>query len=64
MAGPNDETPGLAPGRPFENSLCWGCANHRVIGGARSVFLKCEALAVKYPRQPVTACPAFRAAVR
>jgi hypothetical protein len=63
---PHDENgrPGGPPERPFADSLCWRCANHRVIGGARSLFLKCEALAVKYPRQPVTACPAFRAAVR
>jgi hypothetical protein len=39
--------------RPFPESLCWRCAHHREIGGARSVFVMCEALPVKYPRQPV-----------
>jgi len=50
------------PEKPFPDSLCWRCANHRTVGGARSVFLMCTALAVKYPAQPVNACPAFAAA--
>jgi len=46
--------------RPFADSLCWRCVNHRAVAAARSVFLMCSALPVKYPRQPVAACPAFR----
>jgi hypothetical protein len=46
--------------RPFPDSLCWRCAEHRVVRSARSVFVMCQALPVKYPRQPVTACPGFR----
>jgi hypothetical protein len=49
--------------RPFAESLCWRCANHRPIRAARSVFVMCTALAVKYPRQPVTTCPSFQATV-
>ena len=44
----------------FADSLCWRCVNHRAVRGARSIFLMCEALPVKYPRQPVVTCPAFR----
>ncbi len=44
---------------PYPESLCWRCAHHRVVNGARSVFVMCSALAVRYPRQPVAACPAF-----
>jgi hypothetical protein len=47
-------------GRPFAESLCWRCLEHREIKGARSTFLMCSALAVKYPPQPVRACSAFR----
>ena len=35
---------------------------NRSVRGARSVFLMCEALPVRYPPQPVTACPAFQPA--
>jgi len=61
---PNDDPaprPG-APARPFAESLCWRCVNHRALQGARSVFLMCQALPLRYPRQPVAACPAFRPA--
>jgi hypothetical protein len=46
--------------RPFGESMCWRCANHRAITTARSVFVMCTALPVKYPRQPIVACPSFR----
>ena len=46
--------------RPFAESLCWRCANHREIKAARSTFVMCTALPVKYPRQPVRTCGAFR----
>jgi hypothetical protein len=45
--------------RPFGDSLCWRCANHREVKAARSTFVMCTALPVKYPRQPVLACAAF-----
>jgi hypothetical protein len=48
------------PPKPFAESLCWQCEAHRAIEGARSTFLMCTALPVKYPPQPVRACPAFR----
>jgi hypothetical protein len=53
------EDPPRAP-RPFPGSLCWQCEAHRTIDGARSTFLMCTALPVKYPPQPVGACRAFR----
>jgi hypothetical protein len=39
--------------------LCWQCTALRVVRSARSVFVMCQALPIKYPRQPVAACPAF-----
>jgi hypothetical protein len=45
---------------PFADSLCWRCANHRAIRAARSVFVMCSALPVKYPRQPVITCASFQ----
>ena len=48
---------------PFSGSLCWRCAHHLRISGARSDFLMCTALPIKYPRQPVDACPAFQPAI-
>jgi len=48
------------PDRPFPESLCWRCLAHREIKAARSTFVLCTALAVKYPRQPVRTCSAFR----
>jgi hypothetical protein len=48
------------PPKPFAESLCWQCEAHRAIEGARSTFLMCTALPVKYPPQPVRACEAFR----
>jgi hypothetical protein len=47
--------------RPFTDSVCWRCAHHRTIRTARSSFLMCSALPVKYPRQPVVTCPSFQA---
>ena len=44
---------------PFPESMCHRCAAQKVVRGANSVFLMCTALPVKYPRQPVTSCPAF-----
>jgi hypothetical protein len=55
-----DTPPPEKPERPFAESLCWRCVNHREINTARSTFVLCSALAVKYPRQPVRTCSAFR----
>jgi hypothetical protein len=46
---------------PFADSLCHACAKIRHVQSATSTFLLCTALAIKYPRQPVVACPAFSA---
>jgi len=46
--------------RPFAGSLCWRCANHREIRAARSSFVMCSLLPVKYPRQPMVTCPSFQ----
>jgi len=63
MPAADDSPPKEDPGdRPFADSLCWRCANHRTVRGARSVFLMCEALPVRYPRQPVVTCPVFQPA--
>jgi hypothetical protein len=53
------DPPADKPDRPFGESLCWRCVHHREIKAARSTFVMCTALPVKYPRQPVTACVAF-----
>jgi hypothetical protein len=42
------------------DSLCLACAAHRPVHTKNSAFVLCTALPVKYPRQPVSACPAFR----
>jgi hypothetical protein len=52
----DDEEPAR---RPYPESLCWRCAHHRAIKTARYSFVMCNALPVKYPRQPVSSCPAF-----
>ena len=44
---------------PFPQSLCHRCRSVKKVTGANSTFLMCTALPVKYPRQPVAACPAF-----
>jgi hypothetical protein len=45
---------------PFPESLCHRCdAPPRYVRTARSVFILCPRLAVKYPAQPVLSCPAF-----
>jgi hypothetical protein len=54
VAGDDHERPPEAAG------LCWRCAHHRAIKTARSTFVMCQALPVKYPRQPVWTCPAFQ----
>lgn len=41
---------------PFPESICHGCANCRVIATKTSKFLMCTALAVKYPKQPISVC--------
>jgi hypothetical protein len=60
MPDPKDAPPPEKADRPFADSLCWRCLNHREIKAARSTFVMCSALLVKYPRQPVSACSAFR----
>jgi len=52
----------LKPALPFPDSLCHRCANRRVVETKTSTFVMCTALATKYPRQPVLACPAFKPA--
>jgi hypothetical protein len=49
---------------PFPNSICHRCANCRIVATKTSKFLMCTALAVKYPRQPVSDCRAFESADR
>ena len=44
---------------PFPESLCHLCANSRTVETKTSTFLMCTALPTKYPRQPVSTCPAF-----
>ena len=46
----------------FAGSLCHSCASHRDVETKTSRFLLCTALPVKYPRQPVASCPAYRRA--
>jgi hypothetical protein len=46
----------------FADSLCPSCASHRDVETKTSRFLLCTALPVKYPRQPVALCPAYRRA--
>ena len=52
----------LARRAHFPGSLCHGCAEHRYVEGRATVFIRCNALGVKYPPQPVLRCPAFRRA--
>jgi hypothetical protein len=47
------------PDRPFSDSLCHRCRHHRLVRGRASSFIHCTALPVKYPPQPVRACPAY-----
>ena len=44
----------------FPDSLCHTCASHRYVDTKTSRFVLCAALPVKYPRQPITSCPAYR----
>ncbi len=47
---------------PFPESLCHRCAAPpKYVRTARSVFVLCPLVDAKYPRQPVLACPLFRA---
>ena len=48
------------PPPPFPESLCHRCAGRRYVPARASTFVMCTVLEVKYPRQPVLACPAFR----
>ena len=52
MSGPDEQ--------PFPESICHRCEALKKVKGANSVFLMCTALPDKYPRQPVSECPAFR----
>jgi hypothetical protein len=52
--------PGAQP-PPFPDSLCHRCAGRRYVPARASTFIMCTVLDVKYPRQPVRACAAFRA---
>jgi hypothetical protein len=45
---------------PFSESLCHSCGACRYAKGRESTFIMCTALEVKYPRQPVRTCEAFR----
>lgn len=50
---------------PFPDSTCHRCAHLRVVGAARSTFLRCEeGRPPKYPAQPVRTCPFFQPAVK
>gem|GEM_PF-3485966 len=48
--------------QPFPSSLCHLCIHHHRVEAARSVFLMCRKLPIKYPPQPVLQCPAFQSA--
>jgi [ribosomal protein S5]-alanine N-acetyltransferase len=49
---------------PFPESLCHRCAAPpKYVRTATSTFIRCPVLPDKYPRQPVLACPLFRAPV-
>lgn len=48
--------------KPFPTSLCHQCIHHHRVETARSAFLMCRKLPVKYPPQPVLQCPAFQRA--
>jgi hypothetical protein len=51
----------VADPKPFPDSLCHKCAAPpRYVKTATSTFILCPILPVKYPRQPVRSCPAFR----
>ncbi len=46
---------------PFPESLCHRCAAPpRYVRTAKSVFILCPLLPIKYPPQPVLQCPLFR----
>ena len=45
---------------PFPESICHRCANSRTVATKASTVLLCGALAVKYPRQPVSDCAEFK----
>jgi hypothetical protein len=49
---------------PYPESLCHRCAGRRYVPARASTFVMCTVLDLKYPRQPVLACPAFRARER
>lgn len=45
--------------RPFPQSQCHGCQHLKLVKGAHTVFLLCQALPQKYVPQPVRNCPGF-----
>jgi hypothetical protein len=47
----------------FPYSLCHHCDARRYVPAKGNVFIRCTRLAVKYPRQPVRSCGAYRPAV-
>jgi RimJ/RimL family protein N-acetyltransferase len=56
--------PPATVGLPFPESQCHSCAAPpKYVRTERSVFVRCPLVADKYPRQPVLACPFYRAAV-
>jgi hypothetical protein len=57
---PKKDPPAPAAPTPYPESLCHACAARRYVPARASTFLMCTALDVKYPRQPVRACVAFR----
>ena len=48
------------PKLPHPESLCHRCAAVRYVQGKNTLFVRCTALAVKYPPQPVRSCVAYR----
>ena len=51
----------MEPPLPFPESLCHRCAAPpRYVQSAKSVFILCPLLPIKYPPQPVRQCALFR----
>jgi len=56
---PDPATPPPGP-PPFPDSICHGCIHHRLVRGARSTFIRCDAPDLpKYPPQPVVRCVGY-----
>ena len=49
MASEPEDSEVAAVPRPFDDSICWRCEHRREIRAARSSFVMCRALPVKYP---------------